>query len=412
MKLKKFKEKNNKRIGIILFTITCILLVSGVMLYRTFAIFEVRTNQNVIKGTVQDPGDIYFAFYKDNQIQKEMPKKEDGYVLDEEASYCGVTGENDSEIKVFVSEDNMIHVSGVTSSRTKCNLYFVKGAYLLGKGVPIVESGEGLYEVKHNEVSGINEGFKETEYRYAGASPNNYIKFNNENWRMIGLVNVLTSENKVEQRIKIVRNDLLGYLPWSISCTSLNSCQTPIDWNSAVLQTILNQNYFQSDFISYYYKEHGSGTVMLSTLDFSENYLKDKYASMIDKVFWNIGNLDINLYNNNQDKHALYLLERQNKETWEGKVALLYPSDVTYSFNDNSFLESNIWFWSLRYTSSSVGFAGVDVLVNSKVNLGPDSIAVQHYVYPTLYLKSNVKIINNQNDGSKEHPYELIQIMI
>ena len=87
MKLKKFKERDNKRIGIIIFTIVCILLVSGVILYRTYAIFEVKTNQNVIKGTVQDPGNIYFAFYVNNEIQKDMPKKESEYVLDEEASY-------------------------------------------------------------------------------------------------------------------------------------------------------------------------------------------------------------------------------------------------------------------------------------------------------------------------------------
>ena len=120
MKLEKFKAKNNKRIGIIVFTIVCILLVSGVILYRTFAIFEVRTNQNVIKGTVQDPGNIYFAFYIDNEIQRDMPQRDSGYILDEEASYCGVTGENDSNIKVSLTEDWKIVVSGVTSSRTKC----------------------------------------------------------------------------------------------------------------------------------------------------------------------------------------------------------------------------------------------------------------------------------------------------
>ena len=101
MKLEKFREKDNKRIGIVVFTIVCLLLVSGVILYRTFAIFEVKTNQNVIKGTVQDPGNIYFAFYQKNgengeyEIQKDMPNKDEGYVLDEEQSYCGVTGEDD-----------------------------------------------------------------------------------------------------------------------------------------------------------------------------------------------------------------------------------------------------------------------------------------------------------------------------
>ena len=35
-----------------------------------------------------------------------------------------------------------------------------------------------------------------------GANPNNYVKFNNELWRIIGLVN--TPEG---QRVKIIRND-------------------------------------------------------------------------------------------------------------------------------------------------------------------------------------------------------------
>ena len=127
MKLKKFKERNNKQIGIIIFTITCIMLVSGVILYRTFAVFEVRTNQNVIRGTVQDPGDIYFTYYVDEKIQKDMPQKNEGYILDEEKSYCGELGAKDESIKPTLNKDDWsITVSGMTTSRTKCNLYFRK----------------------------------------------------------------------------------------------------------------------------------------------------------------------------------------------------------------------------------------------------------------------------------------------
>ncbi len=127
MRLKKFKERNNKQIGIIIFTITCVLLVNGVMLYRTFAIFEVKTNQNVIKGTVQDPGDIYFAYYVDEKIKKDMPQKNEGYILDEEKSYCGELGAKDESIKPTLNEEDWsITVKGMKTSRTKCNLYFRK----------------------------------------------------------------------------------------------------------------------------------------------------------------------------------------------------------------------------------------------------------------------------------------------
>lgn len=44
MKLEKFKEKNNKKTGIIIFTVCCVLLIAGVYLYSSFAIYE--QNQN------------------------------------------------------------------------------------------------------------------------------------------------------------------------------------------------------------------------------------------------------------------------------------------------------------------------------------------------------------------------------
>ena len=127
MKLERFKEKDNKRIGIIVFTIVCIMLVSGVILYRTFAIFEVRTNQNVINGNVQSMGDLEFAFYKDNEIVKEVPKKDEGYSLDTSSSYCKDLL-NDKQISnVNWDYDNWeVRVKNVSTTKTKCYLYFKK----------------------------------------------------------------------------------------------------------------------------------------------------------------------------------------------------------------------------------------------------------------------------------------------
>ena len=57
-------------------------------LYSSFAIYEQNQNFNVINGTVEDPGDLYFAFYVDDVISKTMPSKESIYVLDTEKSSC------------------------------------------------------------------------------------------------------------------------------------------------------------------------------------------------------------------------------------------------------------------------------------------------------------------------------------
>ena len=186
------------------------------VLYRTFAIFEVKTNQNVINGTVQDPGNIYFAFYYDGTIQKDMPVKDNGYVLDEENSFCGVNGSQDDNIKVTLTENYVIQVHGVTTSRTKCNLYFKKGIFLLRHGVPIVTSGDGLYEVTHDDIDFEDAGWKNKEYRYAGVSPNNYLTFNDETWRIIGLVNVKINDT-IEQRVKIIKEESIGKFSWDSS---------------------------------------------------------------------------------------------------------------------------------------------------------------------------------------------------
>ncbi len=127
MKLERFKKRNNKVIGVLLFTIICILLIGSVILYKTFASFEVNHHFNIINGEIENSGDIYFAFYVDNTIQKEMPHKEEGYMLDDKQSFCGINGDRDPSIIPSLDRDTWsIVVTGMTSSRTKCNLYFKK----------------------------------------------------------------------------------------------------------------------------------------------------------------------------------------------------------------------------------------------------------------------------------------------
>ncbi len=88
MKLEKFKEKNPKKTGIIIFTVACVLLIAGVFFYTSFASFEVKQDFNIINGTVGDPGDLYFAFYVDGVISKNMPQKGEGYTIDKGKTTC------------------------------------------------------------------------------------------------------------------------------------------------------------------------------------------------------------------------------------------------------------------------------------------------------------------------------------
>ena len=82
MKLEKFKQRDPKKIGIIIFTVICVLLVAGVFFYTSFASFQTEQQFNIIRGTVQDLGDVYFAYYIDDEITLNAPEKNSQYVFD------------------------------------------------------------------------------------------------------------------------------------------------------------------------------------------------------------------------------------------------------------------------------------------------------------------------------------------
>ena len=78
MKLKKYKQIEPKKVGITIFTVVCILLVTGVFFYTTFAIFHTKAEFTIMRGTVQDLGDVYFAYYVDDELTSEMPLQNSG----------------------------------------------------------------------------------------------------------------------------------------------------------------------------------------------------------------------------------------------------------------------------------------------------------------------------------------------
>ena len=124
LKLEKFKVENSKRKFIIIFTVCCILLLAGVFLYTSFAVFTEEKQFNVINGTYQDPGDLYYAIYIDDKIVQELPSKTAGYVFDTEKSSCtnnvGISWNHDN----WHAEIDFSTYQMATMGRTKCTLYF------------------------------------------------------------------------------------------------------------------------------------------------------------------------------------------------------------------------------------------------------------------------------------------------
>ena len=102
------------------------------------------------------------------------------------------------------------------------------------------------------------------EWRYAGKNPDNYIEFNGELWRIIGVMpNMTYCAGKYEydsecdttatgSLVKIIRNNTLGSFYWDIKKTGVGSSITTYgsnDWSDSQLMLMLNgTNYLKTGY--------------------------------------------------------------------------------------------------------------------------------------------------------------------
>lgn len=268
--------------------------------------------------------------------------------------------------------------------------------------------------------------------RYVGASPKNYLKFNGETWRIIGVFNVYNTETgKSEKLTKIIRNESLGRYSWDSSEETVNNGQGINEWSQADLMTELNTDYISTSLTSgttnWY---NGQNNTLAGSYDYRKN-IKSDWIDKIANVRWNTGKSHwgtgaLDSYN---DERGTVIKSNPadgitRKTSWDGKIALMYPSDYGYASssttcrsNMNSSTNSvpnckeNNWLfdgthqWTLspRYYKDSYAFYAHS---NGFIT---DNCAYYNYgVRPTLYLKSDVAITGG--NGNKNDSYILNQI--
>ena len=198
MELKKYKDNNYKRKSYVILVIGFLLLsVSSYLFYKSYALYEEKKDFDVINGTVEDPGDIYFAYYIDGVISRNMPLQNTGYTLDETKSNCnnGVVPTWDNAGWKFIGDYH--NYSATDNTRTKCTLYFNKTAKTVKTALGNIEVNSYTPdftksacddETCESHEKGI---FETTDtdgkptYYYRGAVENNYLKFAGFYWRII-----------------------------------------------------------------------------------------------------------------------------------------------------------------------------------------------------------------------------------
>ena len=199
--------------------------------------------------------------------------------------------------------------------------------------------------------------------RYVGASPRNYLKFNDEIWRIVGVFNNITTIDeeqgieKKESLVKIVRNDSLGDYSWDSSESTKNEGYGINEWSQADLMYELNcdgksTKYCRDDITEGYLSNlttstttlwyNGQNNAKTRTYEYSKN-IKSSSIHKVANVRWStsgttLGASALNSYNQERSTTLIDTpsdnVPRNN--TWHGKIALIYPSDYGYASTDKT----------------------------------------------------------------------------
>ena len=266
-----------------------------------------------------------------------------------------------------------------------------------------------------------------TDYRYIGADPNNYVSFNDELWRIIGVFDTDDGTGKLEKRLKIIRNEALGEYSWDLdSAANYNN-----NWITASSNTLLNETYYNKTTGTHYNPDDSYSNAVEVNLNFTSSGLTDKSKQMIGDAKWYLGGSSDS---NDITTQMFYKNERgtnvydKNSYAWTGKVGMIYSSDYGYatsggtttnrasclsnalytwkdsSINDcmeNNWLYKNEWYWTLTISTVDSGvFSGT-----SNGTIVAYDVFESNKIFPVVFLKSTVKIVSGS--GTKSSPYIL-----
>ena len=452
MKPLKYKEPNLKRKIIIVTLVFSVLLISGMCLYKAFAAFNEQKQFNVINGTVSDPGDIYFAYYVDDKITRDIPTQDSGYTLDTTKSTCtnGVTvGWDQTNWTALV---NYQKYNATNNTRTKCDLYFKQALYCDLHSDTMACQITTLAQTDTTNLATDEAG----NVRYIGADPNNYVSFDGDIWRIIGVMkNVDDGSGNKEDRVKIIRSTSIDNYSWDTSESSVNSGYGVNEWSQADLMKLLNPGYESESVGGSLYWNNQSGKCYsgqnngTSSCNFTITGIKEKLKNMLGNAVWNTGSNGSSYSYNNIITSKFYELERgsntgkictsgsycndtvKRTTTWTGKVGLMYPSDYGYATSGGSTTDratclntvlnswggssvsdckNNDWLFnnSYQWTISPYAYSSNADRVFCVRSGGHVNGTAAYYAYgvrPVGYLLSNVGV--QSGDGSLGNPFIL-----
>ncbi len=261
--------------------------------------------------------------------------------------------------------------------------------------------------------------------RYYGSDPNNYVRFNNELWRIIGVFN---------DNVKLIRKDSLGWLSWDSSEESINEGWGVNEWSTSALKNYLNTMYYGGTSVTCYNAKNKQTTTCPT------NKLNTESKTLIDYYTWKTGAIEMSKRTNTP---AFYKSERGNvtgkicnggsacndtverTTEWPGYIGLPYATDYAYASgesicetnmvkqdssntyickNNNWMFKPNTWYWTLSLDAYPSASRGV-WLVYSDGHVGNINAAYGGAIFPAIYLKTDILI--KSGTGRSNDPYIL-----
>ena len=351
---------------------------------------------------------------------EEITCKDVAKINDEDYASCTISFDSDGIAKVSITGKGKFDGLKITNG-TKENAE-VKEITKPTYGMKAVEYITNLLEYDGEGLKKDNTS--DQNIRYYGANPNNYVSFNNELWRIIGIFG---------NNVKLVRSEKLGDLSWDSSESSVNGGWGVNEWSQADLKNYLNTMYYGGTTVTCYGR-YNNGTTTCPT-----NTLDETSKSLIDNHIWNTGAIE---YNTRTDTLAFYSAERGNETgkictggqwcndtvtrttEWTGYIGLPYVTDWAYASSEsvcetnmqkkdssnllvcknNNWMQRNTWAWYLS-PSADGSYANYAWAVSGDGYASNYSAANSLVVVPSIYLKSNVLI--ESGNGTSSNPYIL-----
>ena len=359
---------------------------------------------------------------------EEITCKDVAKINDEDYASCKITFDSDGKAKVSITGKGKFDGLKITNG-TKENAE-VKEITKPTYGMKATEYITNLLEYDGEGLKIDNTS--DQNIRYYGANPNNYVSFNNELWRIIGVFG---------NNVKLVRSEKLGDLSWDSSESSVNGGYGVNEWSQSALKNYLNTMYYGGTSVTCYNGQNNQTTTCPT------NKLDETSKTLIDNHIWNTGAINWDdVYDSttsSYDTVEFYKAERGSvngkictsgnwcndtvtwKTEWTGYVGLPYITDWAYASSENDCntkidqsstykCKNNNWmhygstYNDKKWYLSPLAFPDRANLVwrvdgDGRVS---DIIAISPLsVFPTIYLKSNFLI--ESGNGTSSNPYIL-----